>query len=103
MPIEKRNNRPCTACHGQCTDSNDAAAEKSNKDTCAVAENTAPFVGNMAVAAVFEYPRNGIIWAKTDIGTKVKGNTQTGDEDTGDQKTNAAGYSQRFGKADGGK
>lgn len=103
MTIEKGNDRAGTAGHGQCADTDDTAAEKADDNTGAVAENTAPFIGNMPVAAMFQNPRDGIVGAKTDIGTKVKGNTQTGDEDTGDQKTNAAGYSQRFGKADGGK
>lgn len=53
VAVEKRNNRAGTAGHGQCADTNDAAAEKADDDASTVAEDTSPFIGNMAVAAMF--------------------------------------------------
>lgn len=99
MPVEKGNNGAGTACHGQRTDTNDTAAEKTEKDTGAVAEDTAPFIGYMPVAAMFHNPGNGIVWAETDIGTKVKGNAQARGENTEGKKTDAADYCQCFRKA----
>ena len=103
MPVEKGNNWAGTACHGQRTDTNDTAAEKTEKDTGAVAEDTAPFVGHMPVTAMFHNPGNGIVWAETDIGTKVKGNAPTRGENTEGKKTDTAGYIQCFRKTDSGK
>ena len=103
MTIEKGNNRTGTAGHGQRANTDDTAAEKADDDTDAVAEDTAPFISNMSAAAVFQNPGNGIVRAKAYIGTKIKRNAQTGGENTNNEKTNTAGYSQCFGKADRGK
>lgn len=51
--VEKGNDRAGTAGHGQRTDTNNAAAEKADDDAGTVAKDTPPFVGNMAVAAMF--------------------------------------------------
>ena len=103
VTIEKGNDRAGTAGHGQCANTDNTAAEKADDNTGAVAENTAPFIGNMPIAAMFQNPRDGIVGAKADIGTKIKRNAQTGDENTGSEKTNTAGYGQCFRKTDRGK
>lgn len=103
MAIEKGNDRAGTAGHGQCADTDNTAAEKADDNTGAVAEDTAPFVGHMPVTAMFHNPGNGIVWAETDIGTKVKGNAPTRGENTEGKKTDTAGYIQCFRKTDSGK
>ena len=103
VPVEKGNNWAGTAGHGQCADTDDTAAEKADDNTGAVAENTAPFIGNMPIAAMFQNPGNRIVRPKAYIGTKIKRNAQAGDENTGSEKTNTAGYGQCFRKTDRGK
>ena len=53
MAVEKGNNWACTACHGQRTDTYDTAAEKSDDNARTVTKDTAPFISNMTIAAMF--------------------------------------------------
>lgn len=88
--IEKGYNRARKAGHSQCTDADDAAAEKANEDAGTVAENAAPFIGEMAVAAMFQNPGNGVIGAQADIRAEIEGNAQTGCQNADDEKENTA-------------